>query len=263
MHAQRQISRMKTKSAVLLSLITLALARPCAGADEEPPGALTEQWQPVPPVVVAEPGRPPSDAIVLFDGRSLDSWESISGEPARWRIDGDSFVVVPKTPNIRTRQAFGDIQLHLEFRTPSPPSGESQHRGNSGIFFMGAYELQVLDSYRNATYVNGQAGAVYKQHPPLVNASRPPGEWQTYDAVFVAPRFTSAGKLQSPGRLTVFHNGVLVQHDVEITGPTVNRGVKPYAPHPAELPLMLQNHGDPVAFRNIWVRKLALPRVKD
>lgn len=225
-----------------------------------PPPELTEVWTPVPPIVTAEPGRPPSDAIVLFNGSSFDAWKSSkTGGPVPWKIEGDAMVVQSASGNIETKESFGDVQLHIEFRCPLPVSGKSQGRGNSGIFFMGLYELQVLDSYDNETYVNGQAGSLYKQHAPLVNASRKPGEWQTYDAVFVAPRFAADGSVLSPARVTVFHNGVLVQHDVALRGPTVFRGQPQYAAHAARLPLALQDHKNPTAFRNIWIRELHLP----
>ena len=227
-----------------------------------PPPEATEVWKPVPAVVTAPAGGVPSDAVVLFDGKNLDAWESFKGTPMPWKLDGNSMVTVPKSGYVRTKAAFGDIQLHLEFRTPAEVKGDGQDRGNSGVFFMGLYELQVLDSYHNPTYVNGEAGSIYKQHIPLVNASRPPGEWQSYDAVFIAPRFAADGNLVSPARATVFHNGVLVQHDVVIRGPTSHRGTPPYAAHPAKLPLQLQDHGNPIAFRNIWVREITLPETK-
>jgi len=232
-----------------------------AAADELPPPEATEQWKPVPPVVEAAPGVPPSDAIVLFDGKSLDAWEPVVPNGPSWKIEDGAMVVVPQAKPVdqKTKRSFGDIQLHLEFRTPSEVKGKSQERGNSGIYFMGLYELQILDSWKNETYANGQVGAIYKQHIPLANPSRPPGEWQVYDAVFVAPRFAEDGKLQSPARITAFLNGVLVQHDVVLRGPTLYRGQPKYEPHAAKLPLVLQDHRNPVGFRNIWVRELTLP----
>src|SRR5579859_7877349 len=157
---------------------------------------------------------------------------------------------------LRTKEAFGDCQLHVEFREPVPPHGESQERGNSGVFLMGLYEVQVLDSYDNRTYADGQASAIYGQYPPQVNAARPPGEWQWYDIVFHGPRFDSSGKLLRPARFTVLHNGVLVQDNVELTGPTANGRRPPYKPTPEKLPLALQDHGNPVRFRNVWIREL-------
>ncbi len=228
---------------------------------ELPPPEATEYWTPVPPVVSAPVNHPPSDAIVLFNGTSLDAWEPARAGGNTWIIEDGAMVVVP-TPvpdrpiNQQTKQAFGDIQLHLEYRTPAVVTGEGQGRGNSGVFFMGLYELQILDSYENPTYVNGQASSIYKQHPPLVNSSRPPGEWQTLDVVFIAPRFNADGSLLSPARMTAFHNGVLVQLDSVLSGPTVFRGEPKYTSHADRLPLMLQDHRKPVAFRNIWVREL-------
>ena len=235
----------------------------CAVAEEPaplPPPSATEVWRPVPPLVTALPGEVPSDATVLFDGRNLDAWEPVNPGSQGWRLDHGAMVVVPDAGNIRTKQAFGDIQLHLEYREPSPAHGSGQLRGNSGVFFMGLYELQIMDSYHNDTYVNGQAGSMYKQHAPLVNACRPPGVWQTYDAAFIAPRFGPGGLLLKPARVTVFHNGVLVQYDVRLNGPTLHQGYPQYIPTPAKLPLQLQeHHGDQVAFRNIWVREIKLP----
>jgi hypothetical protein len=164
--------------------------------------------------------------------------------------------VVGGAGSIATRRAFGDVQLHVEWATPSPPRGEGQERGNSGVFLMGRYEIQVLDSYRNDTYADGQAAALYGQAPPLVNASRPPGEWQTYDVVFRRPRFGPDGALLQPARVTVFHNGVLVHDNVGFTGRTAHGRKATYEPHEDRLPLVLQDHGDPVRFRNIWVREL-------
>ncbi len=241
-----------------LALASFALA----AQDPLPPPEATELWSPEPPVVTAPAGGVPSDAISLFDGQNLDAWESAKGggAPAPWKIYGGAMTVDPGRGGIRTKRGFGDMQLHLEFRTPVEIKGRGQNRGNSGVFLMGRYEVQVLDSHDNKTYVNGQAGAVYKQHPPLVNASRPPGEWQSYDIVWTAPRFDREGKLLSPARVTVFHNGVLVQHEVALKGPTVYRGAPAYAPHADKLPIELQDHGEPVSYRNIWVRELASPK---
>ncbi len=240
-----------------------------SGADQRPANELTEVWRPVPSVVNAPAGGVPSDAIVLFDGKSLDAWEPVRAGEDGWKIEDGAMVVVPKPKpcDLRTKQSFGDVQLHLEWRAPADAKGNGQDRGNSGVFFMGLYELQILDSWENPTYVNGQAASVYKEHAPLVNASRRPGEWQVYDVVFIAPRFSAAGKLLSPARLTAFHNGVLVQHDVVLTGPTPNGAtfhqstLPPYQAHPARLPLQLQDHRHPVGFRNIWVRELNLPEI--
>lgn len=202
------------------------------------------------------PGKAPSDAIVLFDGTSLEQWLSNDGSTAKWKVENGYFEVVPKTGNIHTKNAFGDCQLHVEFSEPTPPHGESQGRGNSGVFLMSTYEIQVLDSYENKTYADGQAAAVYGQYPPLVNASRPPGQWQSYDIVFRGPRFENNGKLLHPARITVFQNGVLVQDNVEPTGPTEHGERPPYKPGPDKMPLALQDHGQPVRYRNIWLRPL-------
>jgi hypothetical protein len=201
-------------------------------------------------------GQPPSDAIVLFDGKDLSKWESVKGGAALWKVAGDYFEVVPKTGGIQTKQGFGDCQLHVEWMAPDPPRGQSQDRGNSGVFLMGLYEVQVLDSYQNDTYPDGQAAALYGQFPPLVNACLPPGKWQTYDIVFRAPRFDADGKLLRPARVTVLHNGVLVQDNVELMGPTTHKARPPYKAHADKLPISLQDHDHPVRFRNIWIREL-------
>ena len=219
--------------------------------------------RPLPPVVDPgtpstqdSPGRAPSDAVVLFDGKDLSKWAHKDGSAAKWKVENGYAEVVAKTGYIYTREAFGDCQLHVEFAEPVPPKGESQERGNSGVFLMGFYEIQVLDSYENKTYADGQASAVYGQYPPLVNASRPPGQWQSYDIVFHGPRFAKDGKLLRPARITVFHNGVLVQDNVELTGPTAHGERPPYKAHPEKLPLGLQDHDNPVRYRNIWIREL-------
>ena len=201
--------------------------------------------------------KPPSDAIVLFDGTSLAKWTQGDGKPAAWKLVDGAFEVVPKTGSMMTRDAFGDVQLHIEWMSPNPPHGEDQDRGNSGVFFGGGlYEVQVLDSYGNVTYADGQAASLYGQFPPLVNASRKPGEWQSYDIVYHRPRFDVAGKVQSAARFTVLHNGILVQDNMELVGPTANGSRPPYAKHADKLPISLQDHGHPVRFRNVWVRDL-------
>ena len=202
------------------------------------------------------PGRAPSDAVVLFDGKDLSKWAHKDGSAAKWKVESGYAEVVAKTGYIYTREAFGDCQLHVEFSEPTPPKGESQDRGNSGVFLQGLYETQVLDSYHSKTYADGQAGAIYGQYPPLVNASRAPGQWQVYDIVFHGPRFDKDGKLLRPARETVFHNGVLVQDNVELTGPTAHGKRPPYEPQSEKLPLALQDHGHPVRYRNIWIREL-------
>jgi hypothetical protein len=220
---------------------------------------LSEYWSPVAPVVT--PGKtsqdPPSDAIILFDGKDFSNWVSArDGNAAPWTIEGDAMVVKPRSGGIKTKMGFGDCQLHIEFRTPAKVEGESQGRGNSGIFIMDRYELQVLDNYNNKTYVNGQAGSIYKQLPPLVNACRPPGEWQTYDIIFTAPRFYPDGRLQSQARITVIHNGILVQNNTTLWGSTEYIGSPVYKKHSSKEPIMLQDHDNLTAFRNIWIREL-------
>jgi len=245
---------------VLSGMVSVVLiARAAEDEANLPPPEETEYWTPVPAVVRTPAGGVPSDAIVLFDGKSLDAWEPVNPGSKGWVIEDGAMVVVPKQGQIRTKQSFGDVQLHVEWRSPAGDTEKGQGRGNSGVFLMGRYEFQVLDSYENPTYVNGQAGSIYKQHPPLVNATRPPGEWQTYDIVFIAPRFSQDGKLLSPARLTGFHNGVLVQYDTVLRGATTYRGQPKYTPHAPRLPIELQDHSDLVAFRNIWVREIKLP----
>ena len=202
------------------------------------------------------PGAAPSDARILFDGNDLDQWQGRNGVDAAWKIAGDA-MQVNGTGDISTIPQFGDVQLHLEFRTPKNLQGDSQGRGNSGVFFLERYEVQILDSWKNPTYPDGQAAALYGQQPPLVNASLPPGEWQSYDIVFLAPRFAKNGSVERPARATVFHNGILVQHDVPFQGPTRHRTLTEYEPHPVRAPIRLQDHGNPVEFRNIWVRELS------
>ena len=247
--------------------ITFGAALPALAQDAEnlPAPESTEVWTPVPPVVV--PGAthrlPPSDAVVLFGGSDLSAWQQPDGSAPAWTIEDGAMTVAPGGGPIETKQSFGDVQLHIEWRTPSDTAGlQGQNRGNSGLFFQNRYEVQVLDSYKSRTYSNGQAGSIYKQYIPAVNASTPPGTWQSYDIVFIAPRFREDSTLASPARLTVFHNGVLLHHDVELKGGTVYRGAPSYEPHPVQAPLMLQDHDHPVRFRNIWLRELdaeALP----
>ena len=208
------------------------------------------EW-PEPPVV--KPGKtdndPPSDAIVLFDGKDLSAWEN--GD--KWKIE-DGVAIVRDT-DIATKQSFGDVQLHVEWTAPVPARGSGQGRGNSGVFLMGRYEMQVLDSYQNDTYHDGQAAAIYKETPPMVNAMRPPGEWNTYDIVWTAPKFSDDGKLKSPAYITAFHNGLLVLNHFALKGTTFFNRPHEYEPH-GKAPIRLQNHGNPVRFRNIWVREL-------
>lgn len=254
---------MKSSSIAAASSIILLLCAFPARAQVDTKWKIHDPNRPLPPVVTPgtsssqdSPGKPPSDAIVLFDGSNLSQWLSDDGSPAKWKVANGYMEVVPKTGYIHTRKAFGDCQLHVEFAEPTPPKGESQDRGNSGVFLMSDYEIQVLDSFENKTYADGQAAAVYGQYPPLVNTARPPGQWQSYDIVFHGPRFDTQGKLLRPARVTVFHNGVLVQDNVELTGPTAHGERPPYKPGPNKAPLALQDHGDPVRFRNIWIREL-------
>jgi hypothetical protein len=205
------------------------------------------------------PGKPPSDAIVLFDGKDLSKWRDGKGEASGWKVDNGNMVVPPRgTANggdIWTKEEFGDVQLHIEFATPNPPKGDSQGRGNSGVFLFGLYEFQVLDSFENPTYPDGQAASLYGQNPPLVNASRKPGEWQVYDIIFTAPRFKD-GKLESPAFITALHNGVLVHNHTAYLGASGHRSLAKYSPHGPKGPIKLQDHGDPIRFRNIWVRPI-------
>jgi len=217
----------------------------------------TEDWSRKPEVVTPGKGtQPPSDAIVLYGGKGdLDKWESEREGPAKW-IAGEELTVADSAGDIKTKQSFGDMQLHIEWHSPAEVKGDSQGRGNSGVFLMGKYEVQVLDSYNNETYYNGQAGSIYKQTIPLVNACLPPGEWQRYDIIFKAPVFKEDGSKKTPAYVTVIHNGVLIQNHVEILGTTENIGAPKNIAHPAKLPISLQDHDNPVSYRNIWVREL-------
>jgi hypothetical protein len=213
--------------------------------------------RPQPPIVTSgtfsENATPPSDAIVLFDGKDLSQWrDKKTGEAAPWTIEDG--VMVSAKDDIQTTNQFGDIQLHLEFREPTPPTGDGQGRGNSGVFFMGQYEIQVLDCYDNKTYADGATAGIYGQHPPLANACRPPGEWQTYDIIFNVPHFGANGELLSPAYATVFHNGVVAQNHQAVRGATNWRVPGTYTPHGPTGPLALQYHNNRVAFRNVWVR---------
>lgn len=245
-------------AAVTVSTLAFAQAKP-----ED-----TEYYTPVPPVVT--PGATfrdaPSDAIILFDGKNMDEWvnakDSLSKE--KWTLNDDAMTVNKAIGDIQTRRTFTDYQLHIEWKIPTGITGSGQGRGNSGVFLAtmpegaGGYELQALDNYNNKTYVNGQAGSIYKQNPPLVNACRKPGEWQTYDVVWTAPRFNEDGSIKTPARVTAFHNGLLVQNNFELKGDTPYIGQPVYRKHGAA-PIKLQAHGDksePLSFRNIWVREL-------
>ncbi|MEL6865333.1 MAG: DUF1080 domain-containing protein [Bacteroidota bacterium] len=217
----------------------------------------TEVWEPEPRVVTpGEDNAPPSDAIILFDGENLDEWMAQDSSAAKWKLEEDGAVTVVKGSGpIISKRKFGDIQLHIEWRSPAVIESEGQGRGNSGIFLQGRYEVQVLDSYNNRTYSNGQAGSIYKQYIPLVNACKPPGEWQSYDILFTAPRFNDDGIRIAPGQLTVLHNGVLIQHHVDIQGTTEYIGLPKNVAH-GDGAIILQDHSNPVSYRNIWVREL-------
>ncbi len=227
-------------------------------------GAIAQEPGPFPPPKteppIVTPGRtsadPPSDAIVLFGGKDLSRWRAQDGSPAKWAVRDGYVEVAPGSGDITTADKFGDVQLHIEWATPAVPRGEGQERGNSGVFLMDRYEVQVLDSYDNKTYYHGQAGSVYKQHAPLVNASRKPGEWQSYDIVFHAPKFDEQGKVIDRARVTVIHNGALIQNNAEIHGITYNDRPALYMAHSPQEPLRLQDHGNPVRYRNIWIRRL-------
>ena len=207
---------------------------------------------PEPEVVTPGPtaAEPPSDAVVLFDGKDLSKWKN--GE--NWEIK-DGYAIARKS-GLTTKESYGDCQLHLEFAAPAEVKGSGQGRGNSGVYFMGKYEVQILDSFENETYFDGQCASIYKQTPPLVNACRKPGEWQTYDIVFEAPRFGAEGRVETPAYLTVFQNGVLVQNHFALKGGTFYDRPAAYQKHPARLPISLQFHGNPIKFRNIWLREI-------
>src|SRR6056297_1341385 len=221
---------------------------------------MTEIWEPEVEKVTSggSPMNAPSDAIILFDGTDLSrEWTSQDGGKPQWTVQNGAVTVKRGTGVIKTKRVFEDFQLHIEWRSPSEVVGESQGRGNSGVFLQERYEVQVLDNYNNRTYRNGQAASLYKQHAPLVNACKAPGEWQTYDIIYTAPRFDDEGNYFTPPRITVLHNGVLVQNNVEVRGPTVYVGVPEY--HVEEHGpgnIMLQDHGNPVSYRNIWIREL-------
>jgi hypothetical protein len=238
----------------------------CVAAEEVRDGTIPTRWRqhdirrPRPPVAEPAEGpiaaRPPRDAVVLFDGAGLDAWRAVDGGPAKWKVVDGYLETSPGTGLIETKAKFGDIQLHVEWAAPDPPHGVGQDRGNSGVFLMGQFEIQVLDSYRADTYADGQAGAIYGQYPPLFNASRPPGQWQSYDIAFRRPRFDAAGKLLEPARVTLFHNGLLVQNNEEPFGPTSWLKWLPYADRGGRGPISLQDHDHPVRYRNIWLREL-------
>jgi len=259
-----QRSRKALGGAAALAIVaTAAAAQVKTGKD----WAIHDETRPMARVV--DPGRPstpervgtpPSDAVVLFDGKDLSRWRSDKdGSAAKWKVADGALEVAAGTGDIRTEQGFGDAQVHVEWMAPNPPGGKGgQDRGNSGVFLMGLYEVQVLDTYgtTNKTYADGQASALYGQYPPLVNPARPPGEWQTYDIVFRAPRFDAKGQVVKRATVTVLFNGVLTQDHRELTGPTAHHARPPYAAQAERLPLKLQDHSHPVRYRNIWIRDL-------
>jgi hypothetical protein len=236
---------------LLAGTIILACAQQPQMKPEE-----TEVWEPEPPIVTpGMNGSAPSDAIILFDGTSLDGWQHQDGSPVKWKLEDGAMVAQKGAGDVFTKKTFGSAQIHIEWRTPAKVEGEGQGRGNSGIFLQGVYELQVLDSYNNRTYSNGQAGSIYKQTMPLVNASKGPGEWQTYDIIYHAPTFASGREYKTHPYITVFHNGVLIQDHTKIQGTTPYIGMPKVNQH-GKGPLRLQDHNNPTAFRNIWIREL-------
>jgi hypothetical protein len=268
-------SRKPLLSSTFLSLAAIGAlqlaGQPACFGQPDPNWLDHDRDRPQPPVVAPatagtqeQAGKPPSDATVLFDGKDLAQWSSMDGSPTKWITRDGYMECVKGSGYVRTLQNFGDCQLHVEWATPVPGEGEGQGRGNSGVFLgLDRYEIQVLDSFEHTTYADGSAGSAYGQYPPLANACRPPGEWQTYDIIYTAPRFDAEGKLLSPVRLTVLHNGVLIQNNIELTGPTSWLERAPYHFHPEKQPISLQDHGNPVRFRNIWVRGLGKPGKKE
>jgi hypothetical protein len=279
--ARRRLVRLASLSLLGLALVGAVFSVYCYAAPDAEQAAkvdptknrITPEWgihdmkRPKPPVVdpgtpstQEQPGKPPGDAVVLFDGTDLSKWQG-PGAAAQggWKVQ-DGYMEVGGRGGIATKEEFGDVQLHIEWAAPNPPRGEGQDRGNSGVYLMEKYEVQVLDSFQADTYADGQASALYGQYPPLVNASRPPGQWQTYDIIFRGPRFDSSGKVLRPATVTVLHNGVLTQDHSELVGPSGHKAQPTYRKHAEKGRISLQNHGDPVRFRNIWVRPL--PEVK-
>lgn len=250
--------------ALLIGFSSTLLAQTCASGCSDCTTWKVHDWNRPRPAIITPPtastqqqaGTAPSDAIVLFDGSDMSNWRAMDGGPSKWIMKDDYMESVRGAGYVRTLQGFGDCQVHVEFMTPTPARGESQGRGNSGVFLMGIYEVQVLDSYDNITYADGQCSAIYGQYPPQVNACRKPGEWQTYDIIFKAPRFDADGSVLKPAIITILQNGVLTQDHVAINGPTNWCSKSPYEAHPGKLPLAFQDHGNPVRFRNVWVREL-------
>lgn len=256
---------MKEKSIVMkIAVCSLVVALGLAitsYAVKRPPDRTVHDMNPelLPPVITpaGQLGQPLPDAIILFDGKDLSQWRSDKGE-AKWKLDIENdYMEVNKTGSIRTKKSFGNCQLHIEWSSPEVLEGKGQGRGNSGVFFMDRYELQILDSYNNRTYADGQAASIYGQYPPLANVCRGPGRWQSFDVSFLRPIFDKDGRCIRPARITVLHNGVIVHNNVEIWGTTAHKVKNPrYSRHPDKLPLGLQDHGDLVKYRNIWIREL-------
>ncbi|MGV3484825.1 MAG: 3-keto-disaccharide hydrolase [Planctomycetaceae bacterium] len=248
MHHASHLLSIACRSLSLASVAWLGLTSTAANAQEYLNGV---EWKRPEIVTPGEDNTaPPSDAIVLFDGKDLSKWNNAE----QWKVEDGAMIAGRGV--VASKEKFGDCQLHIEWSAPTPPKGSGQGRGNSGVFFLGRYELQVLDSYDNETYFDGQAGAIYKQTPPMVNATRPPGQWNSYDVVWTSPRFSEDGKLQSPAYITAFHNGVLILNHFELQGDTPFNRPPSYSKHEPEGPLTLQDHGNPVRFRNIWVRPI-------
>jgi hypothetical protein len=246
--AFRRLARFASLSVVILSCAAISYL------------AATQIPEPKDEPKIIDPGdstRAPSDAVALFDGKDLSNWASVrDGSAAQWEVKDGAMVVKAGTGAIRSKKDFDDIQLHIEWATPAEVKGEGQGRGNSGVFLQGIYEVQVLDSYNNKTYFYGQAGSIYKQYPPLVNASRKPGEWQTYDIIYHAPIFGEDGRVKKKATITAIHNGVLIQDHAEVYGPTTHEPIFPAYKKHGKGPIILQDHGNPVRFRNVWVREL-------
>jgi len=254
---------MKVNSSLFGICIMLPVIIAGCGSSQKYRWAVHDRNRPRPKVITPgtastqnQPGKPPSDAIVLFDGTNLSQWVSDKdNKPAKWKVEKGYMEIVKKTGGIRTKRSFGNCQLHLEWAAPTKITGSGQGRGNSGVYLMGRYEVQVLDSYNNITYADGQAASIYGQSPPMVNACRPPGQWQSYDIIFHRPIFKGK-KVVRPATVTVLQNGVLVQDNWVLEGATVHGKRAKYTPHADKLPLMLQNHHNPVRYRNIWIREL-------